>query len=156
MLEFNLRSRKEGGSIVIAKLDRSSETDLSLVLNDPSSNELPAKYRTKAQHTVINRKIKKFLIACSPLIAIVEQYRSYFCQIAKEKTLEELYVDDPIVQSLGYILDGIKGFPGDIMVFVLLALVLVSLYRCKIQPAIGYLILTIGVVIIRVLIYNLF
>lgn len=63
---------------------------------------------------------------------------------------------DPIQGKISGILDSVLGTPGDIAVLVLIGLFLFLLYKQRFKMATGFLVLMLGIVIIRVLISNLF
>lgn len=63
---------------------------------------------------------------------------------------------DSIQEGFSKILEAINGFPGDVVVLSLLGLMVLCLIKRKYKPAVGFLVLTVGVVIVRILIYNIF
>jgi hypothetical protein len=63
---------------------------------------------------------------------------------------------DIIQTQVSGILAAITGSAGDVVVFFLLGLIFISLLKRKFKVATGFFVLTIGVVIVRVLINNLF
>lgn len=63
---------------------------------------------------------------------------------------------DYIMGAVLVVLDAIAGRPGDYFIFVVLGLCLLAIYKKMFRMAVGFFILAIGTVIIRVLITSLF